>query len=394
MKKFFVTACVLLLIVGTGLGIWTATKPKAQEGGDGEGGRGDTLKPLSVKVQTVERRAMPLVLETVGTVQSEHSVEIRPQVSGTLQEVLFEEGQHVEAGQLLFKIDPSTFEAAVQQAQANLARDSAQTKQARAQLNRLAPLVDQEYITREEYDLARATADAAQSTEAANRALLEQAKIQLEYALIRAPIAGRTGVVTVRAGNLVGPSNTEPLLTINQIKPALVQFTIPQQNLDELRRYNETGDVTAEILRGDKTGPALGQGPLVFIDNNVNVETGTITLKARIPNDNESLLPGQFVAVNLILTVEPNAVVIPEGLVQPGQQGPYVYLADEGKVRMQPIVVARQMGDQMVIAKGLNGGEQIITQHPRNIAAGMPVEIENADADETKPAQKTDSGSV
>ncbi len=387
LQEHYVAILVLTLIVVLCFGIWWSTKPKAVEGGGGGrrgGGAAAASGPVLVKVTPVQIRAMPVVLEAVGTVEPERTVEIRPEVSGVLRDVLFQEGQTVQVGQLLFRIDPATFEASVEQAKATLDKDKAQAQQAQAQAERLAPLAEKEYVTRQEYDQARATAAALTATVAADQAQLNQAQIQLERSRIRAPISGRTGNLTVKAGNVVSTANTAlPLVTINQIKPVLVRFTIPQQNFPEVRQYNASGSMKVEVRRENKAGPLLGQGSLVFIDNNVNTQTGTVLLKARVPNNTEALWPGQFVSVRLLLTVEPKAVVVPEVAIQNGQQGTFVYVADDGKARIQPVTIARQVDGMIVIAKGLEGKETVITEFPRNLAPGTPLKVQAGDPDET-----------
>ncbi len=391
MKKFIWPLFILAILFSIGFAIWTITKPEAQEGMGGRARHGHDSGPVPVKVITAERRTLPKILQSIGTVESAHRVEVRPQITGVLQEVLFQEGENVSAGQILFKIDPAALQAVERQAQANLAQAQAQAQQARAQSDRLAPLAQQEYVTRDEYEQARVTADTAAAVETASKAQLEQARIHLRYAVIRAPIAGRTGLLTVRAGNLISPGDAAPLVTINRLQPALVRFTVPQQNLDELRRYQAGGQMFAEILRAGSAAAVIDQGPLVFIDNQVDAQTGTITLKARVANTDEALLPGQFVAVRLVLAMEQDALVVPAAAVQLGQDGPYVYVADAGKARLQPISVARQMQDFIVVADGLRGDERIIIEHPDTLAAGMEVDVIPAGAASGRPLRKAGS---
>jgi multidrug efflux system membrane fusion protein len=328
-------------------------------------------KAVAVEVQTVQRRAVPLQLDAVGTVEAEHSVEVRAQVSGILARATFAEGQRVHAGALLFEIDPAPFKVAVDQVAAALARDRAQADNAQVQLDRMAPLIDKGYVTPGDYDQARATAAAAAATVAADEAALEKARIDLSYTQIRAPITGRTGNLAVKPGNLVNANAA--LVTINQTQPALVRFTVPQQQLDTVRRYQKDGQVTIEVRAEATDGPMLGKGQLVFIDNNVNPQTGTVLLKARVPNADEALWPGQFVNARMILAVEVDRVVIPESALQSGQQGPFVYVLDDGKARMQEITVDRQVGADIVVAAGLAGGEALIARFPRDLAPGAAV---------------------
>ena len=206
----------------------------------------------------------------------------------------------------------------------------------------------------------------------ANRAQVDAARVQLGYSAIRAPIAGRTGNLAVKEGNLVSATATAPLIVINAIQPVLAALNIPQQHLDEVRRQSAAGDMRVELSR-EQGGATVAEGKVVFIDNAVNAQTGTVLLKARVPNETEALWPGEFVAARVILKVEPEAVVVPAVAVQPGQQSAFVYVVDGGKARAQPVKVARQIGSQAVIGEGLKGGEQVITEIPFDLAPGKAV---------------------
>jgi multidrug efflux system membrane fusion protein len=387
MKRLLMAVIFLSIIaVGAG-GYWywqqsaaTATGGEAKAKGKGKGkgkGRGG---PLVVKAVRAVVKPMPVLIEAVGTVEPEHSVQVRAQVSGVLQSVMFKEGDSVKAGQLLFQIDPRTFQAQYNQARAAMARDKAQLENARAQQERLEPLLKREFITRQEYDVAVTSAKSLEATVQADQAAAEQARIQLEYAQIRAPIAGRTGTLAVKAGNLVtAASGGVPLVTINSMDPILVAFSIPERQLEEIRRYQNESDMRIEILP-DRAGPPAVEGKLVFIDNTVTQQTGTVLLKTRVGNVKETIWPGQFVNVRIVLTVEPQAVVVPEVAVQPGQDGSFVYLIDEeSKVRVQPVKVSRQIGTEVVIASGVKANDQVITEIPQALTPGGTVRIAGTD---------------
>jgi len=323
---------------------------------------------------------MPVSIEAVGTVEPEHSVQVRAQVSGVLQSVLFKEGDKVKAGQVLFEIDPRTFRAAYNQAQAQLARDQAQLENSRVQRDRLEPLLKREFITQQEFDVAVTSTKSLEATVAADRALLEQARIQLEFSRILAPISGRTGALAIKPGNLVPTAGGGvPLVTINSTDPILVTFSIPERQLEEIRRHQNEKDMRIEILP-DRTGPAVSEGKLVFIDNTVTAQTGTVLLKTRVPNKNETLWPGQFANVRVVLKIEPEAVVVPEAAVQPGQDGSFVYLiGPENKVQLQPVKVSRQIGNEIVIESGIKAGDRVITEIPQALEQGATVRLAGAD---------------
>lgn len=354
-----------------------ASESKGKGKGKGSGkGRG----PVTVKAAQAVVKPMPVLIEAVGTVEPEHSVQVRAQVSGVLEAVMFKEGDRVKAGQQLFQIDARTLQAQLNQAIAANARDKAQLENAKAQQDRLEPLLKREFITRQEYDVAVTSTRSLEATVQAGQAAIEQTRIQLEYARIRAPISGRTGALAIRPGNLVAASGSGvPLVTINSMDPILVSFSVPERQLDEIRRYQNDPEMRIEILP-DRGGPVAAKGKLVFIDNTVAPNTGTVLLKTRVANDKEVIWPGQFVNVRIVLTLEPEAVVVPEAAVQPGQDGPFVYLIDaESKVRVQPVKVARQIGSDVVIASGVKGGDQVITEIPQALQPGGTVQLAEAD---------------
>lgn len=358
---------------------WQQSKqaaPESAKGGKGKGAKGGRDGPQTVKAVRAVAKPMPVLIDAVGTVEPEQSVQVRAQISGVLQSVLFKEGDKVKAGQQLFQIDPRTFQAQYNQALAALARDRAQLENARAQEQRLAPLLKQEFITRQEYDVAVTSAKSLEATVQAGQAAVEQARIQLEFSRIVSPISGRTGQLAVRAGNLVpAAGGGAPLVTINSTDPILVSFSIPERQLDEIRRFQQTQGIRIEILP-DRSGPAVAEGKLVFVDNTVTPQTGTVLLKTRVDNSRELIWPGQFVNVRIVLTVEPEAVVVPEIAVQPGQEGSFVYLIDaESRVQVQPVKVSRQIGGEVVIASGIKAGDQVITEIPQTLQVGAPVKV-------------------
>lgn len=373
--------------VAGGYWYWQQSKSGAADGakakgqGAGKGGRGG---PLTVKAVRAVVKPMPVLIEAVGTVEPEQSVQVRAQVSGVLQSVLFKEGDKVKAGQTLFLVDPRTFQAQYNQALAALARDRAQLENAKAQEQRMEPLLKREFITRQEYDVAVTSAKSLEATVQAGQAAVEQARIQLEFSRIVAPISGRTGQLSVKAGNLVVASGGGvTLVSINSTDPILVGFSIPERQLEELRRYQDDKGMRIEI-RPDRAGATVAEGKLVFIDNTVTPQTGTVLLKTRVENAKEAIWPGQFVNVRVVLTVEPEAVVVPEVAVQPGQDGPFVYLIGaEDKVEVRPVKVARQLGNEIVIASGLKGGDHVITEIPQALRPGSTVRI--SDGTEADP---------
>jgi len=328
---------------------------------------------LQVDTTLAVIKSMPVEFTTVGQVQSEHTVAVQPQISGVLKQVLFREGEFVHPGQPLFLIDPAPFQAA-------LASAKAAYLTAKAQADREAPLAAKDYISPQGYESTVATATQA-------KAALQQAEINLSYTSIKSPIDGLTGNLAVKAGNVVSPTATTPLVTINKMKPILVQFTIPQQSLSEVRHYDAARSITVFVTNEDGSG-ILDQGKLVFIDNTVNTSTGTVMLKAEIPNQHIQLWPGQYVGVTLQLGIQPDALVVPDTAVQSGQNGNFVYTIVDHRAVIVPVTENRQIGDEAVISKGLKAGEAVITRVPRTLKNNMLV-IPNT----TKPASDTTGSS-
>jgi multidrug efflux system membrane fusion protein len=376
-------AVIFVALAAGGYGAWWWQQQggiRAAESKGAAGGKGGRGGMLVVKAAVALAKPMPVLIEAVGTVEPEHSVQVRAQVSGVLQAIMFKEGDKVKAGQQLFQIDPRTFQASFQQVQAQLARDMAQLENAKVQQQRLEPLLKREFITRQEFDVAVTSTKSLEATVAADRAMVEQARIQLEFSRIYSPISGRTGTLAIKPGNLVPTAGGGvPLVTINSTDPILVSFSIPERQLEDVRRYQNEKDMRIEI-RSDPTAPAAAEGKLVFIDNTVTAQTGTVLLKTSVVNKAELLWPGQFVNVRIVLRIEPDAIVVPEAAVQPGQDGSFVYLIDsDSKVVVQPVKISRQLGNEIVIASGIKAGDRVITEIPQALQPGATVRLAGAD---------------
>lgn len=385
MKRLIMVLVFTVIGAAVAGGYWywqSSGSAGSSEKGKGKGAKGGRGGPLTVKAVRAVTKPMPVLIEAVGTVEPEQSVQVRAQVSGVLQSISFKEGDKVKAGQLLFQIDPRTFQSQYNQALAALARDRAQLENARAQQQRMEPLLKREFITQQEYDVAVTSAKSLEATVQSGQAMVEQARIQLDYSRIVAPISGRTGQLAVRAGNLVSAAGGGvPLVTINSTDPILVGFSVPERQLEDIRRYQNEKDMRIEILP-DRAGGAVAAGKLVFVDNTVTPQTGTVLLKTRVENTKELIWPGQFVNVRVVLTVEPEAVVVPEVAVQPGQNGPFVYLIGaEDKVEIRPVKISRQLGGEIVIASGVAAGDHVITEIPQALRPGATVRIADAAAD-------------
>ncbi|MGE5244313.1 MAG: efflux RND transporter periplasmic adaptor subunit [Betaproteobacteria bacterium] len=341
-------------------------------------GRGQQDGPVAVTTTSVVTKSVPIQLAVIGTVEAYSTVAIRAQTTGELTSVNFREGDDVRKGQVLFTLDRRPLEAALQQAEANLAKDQAQAANARAQVVRYQDLLKRGIATHEQADQITTNATALDATVGADRAAVENAKVQLQYATIMAPISGRTGALMVHAGNLVRANDTAPLVVINQITPIYVDFAVPEARMAEVKRYMADGTINVTAAPPNDTAPPA-TGRITFIDNQVDQTTGTIKLKGTFANGNRSLWPGQFVNVVVTLTHELNATVVPSAAVQSGPQGNYVFVVKPDEtVDLRPIVVERTNGDDSVIRQGLKPGETVVTDGQLRLVAGSRITIKNA----------------
>ncbi len=346
---------------------------------------GPSPSTVPVTVDRVILKEMPLDVSVVGTVEAFSTVAVRAQVTGELKDVNFKQGDDVQAGQVLFTLDHRPLEAALHQAEANLDRDTAQAANAKVIAQRMEDLVERGVGTREQRDTARTTAAALDAVVGANRAAVENAKVQLQYATIRAPIAGRTGALMVHAGNLVRANDQAPLVVINQVSPIYVSFGIPEALLPDLRRYMAQRELDVEAMPpNEEIAPA--KGSISFVDNQVDQTTGTIRIKATFPNTNRRLWPGQFVNVRVRLDSDRDAIVVPSVAVQAGPEGKYVYVVKgDQTVEMRPVNVARTAGSETVIKDGVKAGETVVTDGQLRLVPGSKISVKGG------TTQKADS---
>jgi multidrug efflux system membrane fusion protein len=313
----------------------------------------------------------------VGHVMPYSTVTIRPQIGGILSEVHFQAGQEVRKGDLLFTIDPRPAQAALASARASLARDQAQRENARIQFDREQKLFEQKLVSQDEFDTSQAALDTLQGTVAADQAAVTNAELNLEFTAIRAPFDGQTGSLQFYQGNVVkAPDDT--LVTINQIHPIYVEFAVPEQYLPEIQKEmkDKTLQVTAALQNLEGPSP---QGELTFVDNSVDMTTGTILLKATFPNENSVLWPGQFVHVKLTLSELTNAVVVPTQAVQTGQNGEFIYVVKSDQtIEERPVTVGIASHGETVVQKGLRAGETVVTDGQLRLTPGVKVNVKSS----------------
>ena len=339
---------------------------------------GPTVEAVPVMVTNAISMDVPIELREIGRVEAYNTVSVTARVGGQIMQVGFMEGEDVTKGDILFKIDPRPFEAALAQAQANLARDIATLANAEANVVRNESLVKQDYVTKQEYDLVVSTAAEVKATVKADSAIVQNALLNLEYCTIRAPISARTGNLLVKEGNLITANSPSPLVTLNQITPIYVTFTIPEQQLTEVRRRARAGQLTVwAVIPTDTT--RVFEGKLTFIDNTVNKETGTIMLKGTFPNKDQTLWPGQYVQVGLVLGNLLNATVVPVAAVQSSQEKNFVYIIAPGDTaQMRPIDEGPAFAGKVVIEKGVAPGERVVTDGQLLLRPGSKVMIKSA----------------
>ncbi len=350
--------------------------------------------PVPVRVATVEQKTVPLQVRVIGNVEAYSTVSIKAQISGELFRVHFREGDDVRKGQLLFSIDPRPFQAALQQAEANLARDKALLEGARVELNRYTKLFEAGVTAQEQYDHYRTQAASLEAAVHADQAAVERAKLDLQYCSIYSPMDGRTGSLMVHPGNLVKANDVPILLVINQINPIYVDFALPEQYLADVKRYMAAGTLRVQVsIAGVRSasaqaaaygaGEATGaqallpeRGAVSFVDNAVDSATGTIRLKATFANQQRRLWPGQFVNVVLTLAEQPNAIIVPTQVLQTGQNGQFVFVVKaDNTVESRPVAAGRAVDGNTIVEKGLQAGETVVTDGQIRLVPGSKIVI-------------------
>ena len=345
-----------------------------------------TKPPVPVSVADAVQKTVPVQIRAIGNVEAYNTVSIKAQVNGQIARVHFTEGRDVRKGDLLFTIDPRPFEAALKQAEAALAKDQAQANYTKEQVRRYGSLLKDGIVTQDQYDQLRANADSYDASIAADRAALDNARVQLEYCYIRSPISGRTGNLAVRVGNLVKANDVPVLVTINQLTPIYATFSVPEKELLEVKKHLAGGKLKVEaVIPNDPKGPE--SGTISFMDNAVDAATGTIKLKGVFANDVRRLWPGQFVNIALTLSTRPQAVVVPTQAVQTGQQGQFLFVVKPDlTVESRPVVAGPTLNGESVIEKGVIPGEKVVTDGQLRLVPGSKVELKQGPGSEVQAA--------
>jgi len=378
MSRFWkITLIVIAVVVLAIVGVRLLHKPAGPSAGAHAGARpdGPDAAPVPVTVVPVERQNVPVFLTALGTVQALNTVTVNPQVGGQLLSLDFQEGQPVKKGQVLAQIDPRTFQAALDQAQAKKRQDEAQLATARSNLTRSQDLAAKGYISKQDLDTLRNTASQYQAAVASDAASIRDAQVQLAYTKVVSPIDGLAGIRNVDPGNVVSTSTA--IVTLTQLHPIYVMFTLPEQNLDMVRAAAANDASPLEVTALDRVDahPIATGGVLKVIDNQIDTSTGTFRLKSEFANAGNELWPGQFINVRLQVRTAMGALVIPAQAVQRGPDGDYVYqVQGDSTVRMQPVVVAGEVGDSHVmIGSGLKVGDRVVTEGQFRLKPGSKV---------------------
>jgi multidrug efflux system membrane fusion protein len=344
---------------------------------------------VPVQVATATKIDAPVTIVANGSVEPLQTVAVEAQVGGTLDAVDFREGDDVQAGQVLFHIDARPFQTALRQAQATLARDEAQAANAQRDADRYKALVEKDYVTKSQADQAASAALSTRATVIADSAAVDNARLNLNYTTIRAPISGRTGRLLVRQGNVVRP-NAEPLVVINQLRPITVRFPVAQHDFPGLQRRAAAGPVPVHVVTAD-SGEVGEVGTLDFLDNAVDSLTGTVTAKAKFANQGNQLWPGEYVRVNVELSVQQGALAIPTRALLAGQNGSYVFVVGADKVaKVRQVATGRAVGDLTTIDKGLELGERVVVDGQSRLTPDAKVDAKPAPA--TTAAQSQSAG--
>ena len=382
-----------LLTLGAGVGayLWQqrpeaapAGRSAAQATPGQPGGRGRGSAAVPVTVAAAAQKDLPLTLDALGTVQALNNVTVRSQVTGQLTEVRFREGQEVKAGEVLARIDDRTYVAALAQAQAKKAYDQAQLENARTDLKRYQGLLAANGVTRQQVDTQRAQVAMYEAQVAQDQASIDTAQTQLDYTTIRAPLDGRVGLRQVDAGNLVSTGDATGIVSITQMRPIGVSFTIPQAELPRLRRAMAAGPVVVETIPsggGTPTQPvsqpeAPARGTVLTVDNQVDPATGTVKVKAVFPNEDTRLWPGAFVSLRLQIETVPDATVVPLVAVQQGPNGAFAFVAKaDSTVEQRPLVLGAVTRSEAAIREGLRPGERVVTSGALRLNPGSRIDV-------------------
>jgi len=386
-RRTIVTLVACLVLAAVAAVYYAPWQPAAtQQNPKRKGPTATTTDPVPVLAVEAKAADVPVYLDGVGTAKALNTVTVRSQVDGKIINISFTEGQDVPKGFVLAKIDPTTYQAQYDQAQAKKSQDEAQLANARLDLDRYTRLAATNAVNKQQLDTQRATVSQLEAQIKLDQAAIDNARAILGYTDIVAPIAGRTGIRLVDEGNLVRGADTTGIVILTQLRPISVFFSLPQQNLPDLTRGMAEGQLPVEALTPDGKN-ALDTGKVVVIDNQVDQTTGTVKVKGEFPNTNLQLWPGQFVNVRVLIDTLRNVVVVPTAAIQRGPNGAFVYvLKDDNTVTVRPVKLTQQDDVRAVVGSGLQAGQRVITTGFARLTEGTQVTASSAeDAGQVTP---------
>jgi multidrug efflux system membrane fusion protein len=371
-KRYAIFAALAVALAAGGLAAYVIKDSRAKEKPAAKAPAG-----VPVSVAAAVQQNVPVRLQAIGNVEAYTTVAVKSRVDGQIVEVHFREGQEVKKGQVLFNIDARPFEASLRQAEAQALRDVASRDQAASQERRYQELLEKNFVSKDAYAQYRTNAQTAEATSKASQAALENAKLNLEYTVIRAPVDGYVGRALLQAGNMVKANDTISLVVINQVKPVYVSFAIPEQQLGTVRELMRKGPLQVDVVQPGGENKPVAAGRIAFLDNAVDQTTGTIKVRAIFDNADAALWPGQFYTVRVKLYEQDNAIVLPARALQTGPNGQFVYVVKpDMTVEVRKVVVARTDGDNAVLAgEGVAKGEKVVTRGALRLAPGAKVSI-------------------
>jgi membrane fusion protein, multidrug efflux system len=317
---------------------------------------------VPVTIGKAVSKDMPIQFRAIGNVEAYSTVGIKAQVEGELTIIHFKEGQEVKAGELLFTIDPRSYAVQLKQAEATLAKDTAQLLNARRQVERYGSVAQKGYVSRDQYDQITSNEAALEAQIKGDEATVENARLKLSFCTIQSPLTGVVGGIRVHRGTIIKANdNDKPIVFVNQIKPIYVSFSVPERYLTEIRKYMAVKNLDVQAFIPGSGGTAV-RGELAFIENTVDTNTGSILLKALFPNEDKVLWPGQFVNVTLNLSTRPGAILVPAQAIQAGQEGPYLFVVrDDSTVEYRKVSVDDTIGGETIVTQGVTAGEEVVT---------------------------------
>lgn len=356
-------------ICGGGVAVWTlnnaAPSPPARTP--------SPAAPVPVVAVKTEVSDFPIAMSGIGNVVPYNVVDIHSQITGTIEQIGFVEGQVVHPGSLIAQIDPRPFQAALQQAEANLTRDQAHLTNAQANLNRYVPLLKQGYATDQQVTDQTAAVNETQAAVASDKAAIFSAQTQLSYTKISSPIDGVTGIRRVDVGNIIQPGTAKPIVTVTQIQPISVEFTLPQVDVPAVQAAMAKGTLST-IAYGQDDRTKLDEGKLLLVNNTINQSSGTVQLKATFPNANRALWPGEFVNVRLIVRVQHDGISVPLAAIQQGQRNAWVFVVlPDGTVQQRPVTVAETLDGRALVEHGLQANDSVVTEGQYRLSNGVKV---------------------